>query len=634
MSPSPNRRPKGLDVVLLALLLGGSLLQLGQLASRYSTRVSEIYHAIGQHGLWRSANFTFGQRTANFYAFLNEHVAPEASIVVPVRVQSPLPLMQQAYVEFFIQPRQLIYCEDRPAECVAQYAAVPDAAVLLVDWPALPADAAGSARLEKFDDEWALLLPVNGAPGQAWPGYSSIGEIVRSSLPALLFLAALITPASLLARRSLPHASAWLHAALGSGGVIAWLTLSLCIALLLGLPLTAGLLWSLVVAAWGLWLLVAWRLPAAAHAQTAPSRRAWLLPALLALPLGLAWVLALGNGFTETDELILWGAKGVGISVLGLSEGASLRGTLTTWYPLNVPLVVSSMLTLFGERLPASKLVFPLFLAGSAAVVYAYLRQHTQAWAAALGALLLVTTPTIFYMGTLAHANVPIMFYILAAVVLYELAYTAEPALRLRYWGWASLAVVCAAWTRPEGLHLAWALTLMALVLYCRQVRQARAQIAISLGSLLAYTLFWQWASPQIYSHAGFTDSAFATAFTQILQGDLNLYELGYIASSLVKKLLYLPEWGVLGLVMLAGLLVWAVRHPAGPRRMLWLGLALLLAVTGGFWLNTYTFYEGMDLSVWVNSSYIRLVLPGVAVLWLFLFNLLAHTLWPKDTDE
>src|SRR5690606_3717230 len=147
-------------------------------------------------------------------------------------------------------------------------------------------------------------------------------------------------------------------------------------------------------------------------------------------------------------------------------------------------------------------------------------------------------------------------------------------------WLWGTLFLLFAAWTRPEGIHLAWAITAVALLVYCRKINQERSRILISLIGLLAYTLFWVVVSPQIYSDAGFTDSAFSSAFTQIVRGDLNLQELGYILYSLIVKFLTPQEWGVLGLVTLCVLLVLLFTRKFHFNNPLLLGLTITAAVT------------------------------------------------------
>ncbi len=625
------KREQAPKYLFIAMLIVALALQFGMLFSTYSFRVGEIYRAIGQTGLWRSANFTFGQRTANFYAFLNEHAPANSPVVVPVRVQGPVALMQQAYVEFFIQPRQLAYCEDTLPACLEEHSDL-DSTVLIVDLQSVAVEDSWADRLKVFDEDWAILLPSSPGAATPWVSYSSIKEIILSSVPALFFLALVIIPGALLARRTLPAESFLLHLALGIGSGIAWLTFSLCIALLAGAPLTTGLLWGLVGAGWVLSLAIA-KLYQPRH-KTKPSAIAsqWPALAILLVPITLAFVLSIGNGFTETDELILWGSKGVGISLLGLSEGATARGTLTTWYPLNVPLVVTSFLTLFGKRLPESKLVFPLFLLGSAGFAFAFLQKTVRPWAAILGSLLLATTPNIFYMSTLAHGNVPTMFYILVAVVLLHLSQTEDVAYKVSYWAWGTVFLLGAAWTRPEGLHLVWAITLFALLIYCRDFRNERSRIAISLGGLLGYTAFWVVASPMIYYSRGFTDSAFSTAFSEILKGDLNLQELGFIAYSLFVKFLQPESWGAMGIITLISLLIFGfTRKQSSNHQLLWLGLVVTAAVTAGFWLNTYTFYEGLDIGNWVTTSFVRLVLPGMSILWLFFIAKAMQKFWPKD---
>lgn len=617
-----------------ALLLALSL-QAVLLFNSYAPRVGEIYRAMGQPGLWRSANFTFGQKVADFYAFLNARAPVDSTVVVPARTQSPVALFQQVYVELFVYPRAFAYCENTPQNCVEQHQDL-NSTVILTDWKSIATSEDWGERLQTFDEQWGILLPSTGSQTQAWTPYGSIKEIAFSLLLPVLFLLVIFLPGVLTARYTLPTESPLLHLALGTGSGLALFTLSLCVALLLGLPLSSILVWVLPVIGWIAFALVRrFYKPAKsghAHITTAD----WFSIAALLAPISLAFVLSVGNGFTETDELILWSAKGFGISLLGFPDGTTLRGTLATWYPLNTPLIITSFLTLFGERLPESKLVFPFFLVGSASLVYVYLRRKTRLWVAAAGALLISTTPSIFFMSTLAHGNVPTLFYILGSVILLELSQQAEETQRNLYWLWSTLFLLFAAWTRPEGIHLAWAITAVALLLCCSKIRQERTRILISLIGLLAYTLFWAVVSPQIYSDAGFTDSAFSSAFAQIIQGDLNLQQLGYILRSLLTQFLSPREWGALGFVTLYALLILLVARQLKLRNnnLLLLGLTITAAITAGFWLNTYTTYTGMDLGTWVNISFIRLVVPGLAVVWLASFASLAETYFPKGSPS
>src|SRR5690606_533635 len=105
--------------------------------------------------------------------------------MVPVRRQSPVPWMQQVYVEFFVQPRTFVYCENTPQVCLDQHHDE-NVAILITDLQAVTLANSWAERVHTFDDDWAILLPSTQTPAQAWQGYNSIAEIAASSLPALI----------------------------------------------------------------------------------------------------------------------------------------------------------------------------------------------------------------------------------------------------------------------------------------------------------------------------------------------------------------------------------------------------------------------------------------------------------------
>ncbi|MCW5874904.1 MAG: glycosyltransferase family 39 protein [Anaerolineales bacterium] len=627
-TPSTTR---ALRYLFASALLLGLVLQATLLWNSYSFRITEIYHSMGQPGLWRSANFTFGQRVANFYAFLNQHVPLDATVLVPARTQSPVPLMQQAYVEFFTQPRSFDYCENTPQFCIEQNQSEP-VAIILTDLQQIDTSENWASRILAFDEDWGILLPSTAGAANPWQPYSSFAGIVGSSLLAMLFLLALILPWTLVARHTLPDEHGLLHFALGIGSGTAWLSLSLCIALLAGAQLSTGFILILAAGGWAIWGAVSlYRRVSWSLKRPQLTIKEWGAVAGLLVPVAMAFVLSVGNGFTETDELILWGSKGYGIFGFGLQEGATGRGTLGTWYPLNVPLLVTSFMQLFGERLPESKVVFPLFLLASSIFVFLFLRRFTQTWVAALCAALLSTAPSLFYMSTLAHANAPLVFYLLAASVLLHLSGQKTGKRSIIYWLWGTLALVFGAWTRPEGLHLAWAVAVTAAIIYRNDIRQQPTKLYLSLAALGLYTLFWLLFSPHIYYSPGSTDSAFSNAFFGILQGDLRIREGLYLVWSLLTGFLQPSTWGAIGLIaLLCTGLVFFNKQSKQFADIFWMGVVVLAAITGGFWANSYTAYQNMDLSMWVSTAYIRLASPGFAILWLYLIARTAVHLFPK----
>ncbi|MCW5875503.1 MAG: glycosyltransferase family 39 protein [Anaerolineales bacterium] len=595
------------------------------LFNTHAYRIEEIHRAIGQHGLWRSANFAFGQRMANFYGFLNARIPHDTTVAIPVLTRTPEPLRRISYVEFFLQPRLIEYCETTPERCLERLGDQ-NYAVLITDLEALLNKENWGERLQAFDKNWAVLLPEAAAAGQPWSPYTSFAEIFVTSLPAVLFLLALILPGTLLAGQMLPTERLFLHLALGIGSGIGWFTLGTYTALLLGAEASHILFAGLVGLYWlftGAMSFFLWKRRGLKFSTSRPSNETFL-QVLLLLPVGLSFIVSIGNGFTTTDELVLWGAKGYGIQVAGLSEGVTGRGTLTTWYPLNVPLMISTFLALFGERLPESKLIFPLFLLGSIGLAYSFLLKHTTPRLSVLATLLLSTTPVVFAMSTLAHGNLPFTFYLVGGALMLHYAQLPTTRPNHSYWFWGMLFLVFAAWTRPEGLHLAWAVALAALFFYHRDLRKQKEKLIALLGAIGLYTIFWAVTSPLAYYRSGFTDGAFSTAFRRILAGEIHFWEAGFILQSMVTRFMQPEDWGSMGwIVLLCVILAAITKSKLKSRDMLGFGLVVVLSVYAGFWANTYTPYEVFDISGWMNTAFMRLVLPGLVLIWL---QLIAHT--------
>lgn len=619
-------------------LIAAFLMHVVLLFNTHSHRLSEISRSFGQHGLWRSSNFAFGQKVANFYQFLNERIPQEATVAIPVLTDSPVSLMRMSYVEFFLQPRIIEYCESTAQRCLDQLADK-NYAVLIINLETIQAKEEWGDRLQTFNSDWAVLLPETSSTGRAWEPFNSFFEITTTMFPALLFIGALLAPGTWLAKKTIPTEHFFLHTALGTGVGIGWFTLSLYIVLLWGVSLTNSVIWGLVVAYWLFVVFLAKLLSSESSAAALPSSKPlerWWVSFVLLLPIGASLLLSVGNGYTTTDELVLWGAKGYGIVVEGLSQGVTERGTLTTFYPLNIPLAISTFLTLFGERLPESKLVFPLFLLGSIGFIYSFLRRLTSDLTAVLATLLISTTPIIFAMSTLAHGNLPLTFYLVGASLLFYFAQTISDMRQSRtYWFWGVAFLLLCAWTRPEGIHLAWAITLAISILYKHELLQDKVKLFSLLAGLLAYTLLWVFTSPLVYYKSGFTDGAFSTAFWQILQGDLNFWEAGFILKTFALKVLQTQDWGNTGWVITAAGILTVLFIPRNKAlfSVFVFGVVVFLSVYAGFFANTYTFYDNLDIGNWMDTSFMRLILPAVVLLWIYFVSATLSYFFPKTNE-
>lgn len=85
-------------------------------------------------------------------------------------------------------------------------------------------------------------------------------------------------------------------------------------------------------------------------------------------------------------------------------------------YPLGIPLVESFLAHAVGYwHEPAVKILFPLFFAGLAALLWRFLKDHSGIGAARTGVLLFVTAPLVVHHGTVAYMDLPLAFFLTAA---------------------------------------------------------------------------------------------------------------------------------------------------------------------------------------------------------------------------
>ena len=607
---------------LFAALIGALTVQVFLLIRDYGPRTVEVYKAIGQTGLWRGANFAFGQQAADFYTFLNAEIPRDSEVLIPA--EGPQAFTKANNASFFLWPRRVSYCEGGPQTCIQEFGGQ-NYAILVSEAQAVPNPKGLGDRFRAFNDEWAVYLPAQGGPATPQLPYSSLLEVLGAALAPLLLLVALALPGSLLAKTTLPGKQAVSHLALGVGAGLGWFSLTLFISLWLDVALTSLLIFLLVLLYWFAaslaWLLLKNR-GTATDRKTEPAwGEAWPL-ALLSIPVVWAVILAVGSAYSHTDEIVLWGAKGYGILADGLQSGVTYRGTLTTWYPLNIPLLIGSFLKLFAERLPESKLIFPVYYLGFLGLVFSFLRRNTPVWVSLVGSLLIATTPAIFLMGTMAHANLPFTFYLVGGVLLLHISQQ-EASFSLAFWIWGVAFLILAAWTRPEGLLLAWLVSITALLIFRANLLKAKTKIFWLVGGLGAYTVFWYFAAPFAYLQPGFSAGVLPSAVRQILGGNLHFSDAAYVLTSFFEKLLTLSEWGTLGWVLLALTLLslWLKTWNPQDLQLALFGVVVLAAVLGAYVAYSYAAVEQFDLSGWVNTGLMRLALPGFLLMWLAVFN-------------
>jgi hypothetical protein len=614
MSSAKQRWLRDLFAGLLVLLL---LAQLWVLVGRYGPELARIRQDVGKSGVWRGANFAFNRETADYLAWVSELVSVDAEVLVGADT-GPEALSRPASLHIFLYPRHLYNCPGTGyADCVVSALAA-GRAILVTDPERINELIAESGDdYRAFNADWGLLYL--GAESEAidalWQDFPTAAAMALSFLPPLAALFALALAGFLIIELLTPDIDRVAQFALGFGLAASAYSLMLYMALLVGLPLSPALAWGLLAL-----LLAAPLLRWPVLRQALARRPIRSDPVMLLILLGFGAVtllLAAGRGFAQSDEYLLWGAKAYGIPAAGLSTAASDWGTLTTRYPLNIPLLISSLLTQFGEQLPESKLLFSVFFMSLLAVVAAFLRKRLTAGPAALGLALLASTPLLFQHGTLAYANLPYTFFFVGAwLVLLDSGSQAQ-----NWSPWlAGLLLAGAAWTRPEAL----AINLVLLAGYIliryrpRLLQQVKDWWPLVMPSLI-YALFWYSTNSLVYTRGGFASGLLEGGGAALLSGNLNLAELGYLLARFSRMLASLPAWGSAGALMLAVLLLAAVhRRWLDPESgtLLVLGLGFIAIILGSYYLTSYD-PQGADISWWVSTGLDRMLMPGMTLLWI-----------------
>lgn len=604
-----------------AAILLGLLFQGYFWAQEFGSSFRRVYASLGQSAVWRSANFSQSQKFADYIIFLLRSVPQDMRVVLPPQDAGPKILGTTPMMQFFLFPRQVINC-DSPG-CVASLS-LENSAVLLVG--GFPGAAAESLPLKKlmFDDSWGVLLPAGKTGVEVGRPADLLNLGAQAVLPAV-WLGLLALAGWLVIRRFLPDCGMALGISLGYGLGLGVQTLTLAFLSMLSVPLTS-LLVGIVSAGLVLTGLIAAFAPRSVRGDPTPragSRPDPWLAGLLTLALAAAF-LSVGLGYHASDELLIWGPKGYGIAQDQSIAGVMGWGTNTVHYPLHVPLLVAAFKLLFTETLPASKLAFAGYYAAVLVLVYKLLAENgLKRSYAACAAAFFGLAPLVFRHATLAYANLPLGYALLAALMLYF----QERKAPTRFPAFTGLFLAIAAWTRPEGLVMAW--SAFGMIFLVRLVSEGaaparRTGVAV-FAPLAIYTVLWQLLLGFAYPRPASQSALFGQAFSQFRTGALHLADLGYILRALLVGLLDASTWGLLGasFFIIFGLAIvlqirrpgirWATA-PAEVTLLLASGLLFLGLITAIYYLASYD--TNHDLAWWINTGLDRMLLPAILLLY------------------
>jgi hypothetical protein len=336
---------------------------------------------------------------------------------------------------------------------------------------------------------------------------------------------------------------------------------------------------------------------------------AWTTAAILVLT-GLATVLSIARAYASWDGMAIWSVKGYGIAREATVMAAADWGSHGLAYPLNVPLQISLFELAGGDRLPQSKLIFPVYYLALLVGLRELLLRRTQVAPDPAALLLLAAAPLLFDHATSGYANLPFSTYLVLGF-LEILQGVRAKARRLVLIGGLMLGL--ATWTRPEGVYLV-GLGGMVLWFSLRKSGRGGPPEAFWLTPVLLLALPWQAFS----AVSGFQDAAFSsvrTGLSSLTRPAPRLVDTYWILRYFAWQAVQPQFWGI---AVPASALLLALRArgsrfdtPDDAMALLGVAAAIFLAVGAYYFLAA----TGESLKYLLSTSVERLLMPGMILL-------------------
>jgi len=610
------------SVLILIVLVVGIIVQVVYLWGVFVPDVVSIRSNLGRSSIWRGANFNQSGKVADFLVFLNQNIPENARVVLPT-LGSDRKLLTTPYMQFFLAPREVINCQN--VDCLQT---VVGANTYIVIVGQLPESVTADHATLMFDENWGVLLPeshlATDQPSTV-QDFNSVAEFLGRSVWPLLWLALLTLVGTITVVVGLPGNPKILQVSLGYGVGLGIFSLAMALVSLLGVPLTQEIVILTTIILLPIALIILWFGRRHIKVSNSSENRAIVKPKFDLIPfifvgIGLLTVLlGVGKGYHWIDAIQIWGVKGYGIAVDGTIDQVTRWGTNTLGYPLHIPILIAAFSLLFGDILPASKMIFAGYYLALMLLLYAFLLEiSVRRWLSGLAVLLLMLTPLIFRHATIGYANLPLSFYLVAGIGVFILAIESKFTKRNLFL--SGIFFVCAAWTRSEGLNLALGAMLILTIVSITSKSSSfrRQEIIFFFLPVILYLVFWQITKAQIYPDPFRNSDLFSRAFNHLKQGDLHFEAIFYILAYFAQELLSLRIFGVVGLILLFSTLLVIVPRKNVPRTT-W-----ILITVGGMWVAMIvgmyyllSFSSSHDLSWWVTSGFDRMVLPGLILLFL-----------------
>lgn len=574
----------------------------------------------------RSALFLMGGTGADFIKFIDSIVPQDRTVIVPERSGM---ISHQNILQFYLHPRAIVACscDSLGGKCYACLLK-PDAYVPVTS--EFPPSGSMDATKElipfpgKSDYYLGIYAPAGDSIGNIAAADTGTANQPVAIIIDLLVLGVFSLIGAHLARLVVPRLS-WLETLALSiplgAGALTWVVF---VASWAGAPISLGSVGIAAVALLAALVYIRWR--SRGKETLLREKISWdrkntlqgmILGGIL-LVFSLATVIAVGRTYSSYDDIANWALKGYAIAYQGTIWAGADWGGHALAYPMNLPLSISFFKLASGDVLPGSKLLFPLSLAALLVGCYAFWnRLGVRNSLAQAGILFLLTVPTIFLHSTLGYANIPFTAYLVLGVLWAIEGVWSGRSGDLTLSG---ILFAFAAWTRPEGIILAFIMA--GVIIFAKMVMRRSGKVPLLwLLPLMILPGVWLVFSSG-YIGGDQIGGAVSAFLQQALSGHLDLTPLPMSLAYAVKQGMSPVIWGVVLPGSLALLVLSVFRIKQFPKEKLILmiisALAAALVPIGLFIVESST--EG-NFAAFLQVSFDRAYLPAG-----FLLVLLAIT--------
>lgn len=583
-----------------------------------------ILSNLDRTGTWRGAKFARSSNFADYVMFLRAEIPETGIVVIPPEEVSMWTLSNKNAMQFFLNPREVKNCTT--IDCGSDFVGRENTYILIMGLSQFPGKMIQNqaVNIRMHNDAWGVFGPEDGlGKGKPPVDLTSFNLLAMDIFLPLFSFILLIFIGYYFASTILPGLPPWSRLGIGYGvlmGVfsvlgygflyLGWIeNLTLCFSLLTGLSVL---------------ILIAALLTKKVHLDIVAELFVWgstleIWTILIVILGGLYIFLAVGAGVHATDSYVLWGAKGAGLASEGLS-GVITRGTNTTVYPLHIPMLIGMLMDTFGDTLPASKLIFPVYYLSLLLIVYGFLKERSDSVLAGLGTLVLATMPVLTHHARIGYANLPLTFYLVVGVILFIRA-VSESNLNLqrKLWFVSGIFFALAIWTRPEGLWLVIGILIAGLssLLFSGELKHLRKIWLIVIAPLLV-GVGWKVTSSRFYIGIDPVEGNLEKIVQQFSMGIYHLKDFSLILKFLLRQLYDFKTWGVVGFGSLIAILVFfmlAHKRDSKLRILLMTAASSLMVIIAIYYV--FAFDQVHDMEWWLGGGFSRMIMPGMTLLWL-----------------